>query len=163
MQYQRFALVAAEYFEKDSLTREFSWERYENMDFTQFPPTTLLNYLVPNILRPNRQIPETLTVLSDTQKNRRHQPCKINLFMIIPCSNEPSLGASPQMAEQTCRTAGMATIQNSAPGCWNPLKERWKGWAALFHFLLTPSSNTVSVLTQKWFWPCSQTNMAKTH
>lgn len=81
--------------------------------------------------------------------------------MIIPCSNGPSSNASPQMAEQMCRTAGTATIQNSAPGCWNPLKEKWRGWAASSHFLLTPSSNTVPVLTQKWFWPCGQTNMVK--
>lgn len=93
---------------KRSLTREFSWQRYENTDFTKFPPTTLLNYLAPNILRPNRQTPETLTVLSDTQQNRRrHQPWQIS-FSHDHCMF--------RWTKYKCLTSdGRANVQD----CWN--------------------------------------------
>lgn len=144
---------------KGSLTREFSWQRYENTDFTQFPPTTLLNYLAPNIFRPNRQ---TLIVLSDTQQ--KETPALEISFSYDHCMF--------RWTKCKCLTSdGRANVQD----CWNghdPELSTWmlksterevKRTSWIISLFPNLSANTVPVLTQKWFWPCGQTNVLKNH
>lgn len=133
---------------KDSLTRVFPQEKsYIFHTVPSYYLTHLILFQISSsqIGKHQRHVQSSLThnkTGGDTSLVKRIS------HVIIPCSDEPRASASPQMAEQMCRTAGTATIQNSAPGCWNPLEERWKGWAALSPLLPPPlqrcssSSNT---------------------